>query len=203
MAQFKRRTLDVSALPRHSFGPSEITWWGNLGFMIIEGFTLVLCAVVYLYVRRNFHSWPPLRTSVPDLIIPTASMLALIVAATFAHFESRAAKQFDLHGVRLWATIGVLMDAVVVTLRFLELSSLNTRYDGDAYGSIVWFTLGFHGTLLALVFLEDFFYMLVPWLKGIDAKQASHIVDKGEYAKFVAGIWIPLYVLIYLSPLFI
>ncbi|HEX6560126.1 MAG TPA: hypothetical protein VF021_11705 [Longimicrobiales bacterium] len=203
MADIKRRTLDVSALPRHSFGPSEVTWWGNVGFMIIEGFTLMVCAVVYLYLRRNFQSWPPLRTSVPDLIIPTVSMLALIGGAVLAHLEARSARAFDLAGVRLWATVGVIADAVVLVLRFLELSSLNTRYDNDAYGSIVWFTLGFHGTLLALVFLEDLFFLLVPWLKGIDAKQAGHIVEKGAYAKFVAAIWIPLYVLIYLSPRFL
>lgn len=203
MAEIRRRTLDVSALPRHAFGPSEVTWWGNIGFMVIEGFTLTICGVVYLYLRRNFASWPPLRTSVPDLIVPTLSLLALLIAAGFAHMEARSAKAFDLRGVRLWGGIGVGMDVVVLVLRFLELSALNTRWDNDAYGSIVWFTLGFHATLLLLVFLEDGFFALVPWLKGIDAKQVGHIVEKGEYAKFVAAIWVPLYVLIYLSPFFL
>jgi cytochrome c oxidase subunit 3 len=193
----------VSALPRHAFGPSEITWWGNISFMIIEGFTLVICAVVYLYLRRNFDSWPPLRTFSPDLIIPTASLFALILATVCANIEGSAARRYDLRGVQIWAGIGLAMDVVVLVLRWFELSSLNTRWDNDAYGSIVWFTIGFHATLLLLVFLEDFFFALVAWFKGIDAKQAGHVVEKAEYANFVCGIWILLYVLLYLSPHFI
>jgi|SRR5215216_6203542 len=203
MAELRRTYLDVSNLPRHALGPREITWWGNLGFMVVEGTTLIICAVVYLYLRRNFDVWPPLRTSQPDLIIPTLSLMALLITTFFAHLEGQAAKQADVAGIKLWALVGVSMDLIVLTMRALELNSLDTRWDNDAYGSIVWFTIGFHATLLLLVFLEDFFYALVAFLKPIDEKQRGHIVEKAEYGYFVAGIWIPLYVLIYLSPRFL
>lgn len=203
MAEGERTVLDVSGLPRHEPGTSQLTWWGNIGFMITEGTTLAICAVTFIYLRRNFASWPPLRTEAPDLIIPTLSMLALVVASTVAWLEGRAARVLDRHGVRFFGTAGVVADIVVLILRGLELNSLNTRWDSDAYGSIVWFTLGFHTTLLVLVFFEDFFYMLVAWLKPLSQKHAAHIVEKAEYAVFVAAVWVVLYVLIYWSPRFL
>lgn len=203
MAETRRRLLDVSALPRHSSGPSELTWWGNVGFMVIEGFTLIICGIVYLYLRRNFDSWPPLRTFAPDLTIPTLSLLALVIATVFAHLEGHAGQRLDVPAAKLWGVCGVVMNAVVLVMRWFELSSLNTRWDNDAYGSIVWFTLGFHATLLVLVFLEDFFYTLVTFTKGLDAKEGGHMIEKAEYAYFVLAIWVVMYIIIYLSPRFI
>ena len=43
-------------------------WWGTLGFMVIEGWTLALLAAMYFYIRQNFLTWPPLRTPLPSLL---------------------------------------------------------------------------------------------------------------------------------------
>jgi len=203
MSDRVRTYLDVSGLPRHKMGPSELTWWGNLGFMVTEGTTLLICAVAYIYLRRNFESWPPLRTPLPDLLRPTLTLLALIAATIAAYLEARAAKRFDVDGIKLWGGIGVLLDAVVVLARWFELGASNTRWDNDAYGSIVWFTIGFHTTLLVLVFFEDLFYWLVAVTGRVDEKQCGHVVEKAEYAYFVLGIWIPLFVLLYFGPRFL
>ncbi|MBV8913228.1 MAG: hypothetical protein JOZ05_09345, partial [Acetobacteraceae bacterium] len=46
-----RRVLDVSGLPLHGIGPESVTWWGALGFMLIEGTGFALVIAVYLYLR--------------------------------------------------------------------------------------------------------------------------------------------------------
>ena len=43
-----RFTDDVADLPTHKFGPSSLTWWGIIGFMVIEG------AVLRAGLRRLF-----------------------------------------------------------------------------------------------------------------------------------------------------
>ena len=203
MAQGERTYLDVSGLPRHNPGPSQLTWWGNVGFMVTEGTSILICVVSMLYLRRNFQTWPPERTPAPDLIIPTISIIMLCVASTFAWIEGRAAKVMDRPATQLWAGLGVAADIVVLVLRALELNSLNTRWDSDAYGSAVWFTLGFHSTLLLLVFLEDFFYFLVAVTKPLTQKQVGHITEKAEYAVFVAIAGIFVYIMLYWSPRFL
>ena len=54
-----RPTIDVSNLPTFVFGREAITWWGTVGFAAIEGMSLVVCAVAYLYLRKNVYHWPP------------------------------------------------------------------------------------------------------------------------------------------------
>ncbi len=173
-----------------------------MGFMIAEGTTLAICAGVYLYLRRNFESWPPLRTPPPDLLIPTIAVVVLVASTAIAVMIERNAKAFDIARTRRWKLIGVGADIVMVTLRALEFNSLNTRWDNDAYGSIVWFTIGFHSTLLLLVLIEDLF-IAATFVKGpLERKHFSDAADAALYWYFVAGAWVPLYVLLYLGPRF-
>jgi hypothetical protein len=46
MIRSVRFTEDLSGLPTHKFGAASITWWGILGYMVIEGvaFGLVFAA---------------------------------------------------------------------------------------------------------------------------------------------------------------
>lgn len=195
--------LDVSRLPRHAFGPRQITWWGNIAFMLIEGTTLVICAVTYLYLRRNFDAWPPNRTPPPGLLIPFISLLFLSASTAMAHVEGRCAKRGDLDAMRFWGLVGIGVSLIALVLRFLEFSVLNTRWDHDAYGSILWFTIGIHTTLLLLQFLEDIFFILLAYLEPIQPDHFSHVVEKAEYAYFVWAIWIPLFILLFLGPRFL
>ena len=41
-----RAVDDVAHLPDSAFGHRDLMWWGTVGFMVIEGFTLALGAVV-------------------------------------------------------------------------------------------------------------------------------------------------------------
>ena len=43
-------------------------WWGTVGFMTIEGWTIALLVAAYLYLRQNYEAWPPLRTPNPSLL---------------------------------------------------------------------------------------------------------------------------------------
>ena len=54
-----RAVADVASLPTTTFGNRGILWWGTLGFIVIEGSTLAICALTYFYLRKNFYTWPP------------------------------------------------------------------------------------------------------------------------------------------------
>ena len=81
MTRRARAVMNLSKLPDVVFGPRDIMWWGTLGFVVIEGFTLVLCAAAYVYLTQNFSTWPPEHTPLPSLGAPTIQVL---VATTWA-----------------------------------------------------------------------------------------------------------------------
>src|SRR5215213_11844525 len=72
--------FDASDLPTVVYGSRAATWWGTAGFMLAEAATLAACVASYYYIRRNFTTWPPLRTPPPDLFVPTIGLIVLIAA---------------------------------------------------------------------------------------------------------------------------
>ncbi len=54
-----RFTDDVADLPTHKFGPSSLTWWGIIGFMVIEGAFFVLAFAAYFFLMGHEQGWPP------------------------------------------------------------------------------------------------------------------------------------------------
>jgi heme/copper-type cytochrome/quinol oxidase subunit 3 len=63
--------------------------------MVAEAATLSACVVAYYYVRRNYDTWPPLRTPSPDLLLPTISLIVLVLALVPTYLFARAAKRLD------------------------------------------------------------------------------------------------------------
>jgi heme/copper-type cytochrome/quinol oxidase subunit 3 len=96
MTQRLRSVMDLRALPDVVFGPRDLMWWGTLGFMLIEGFTLVLCAAAYVYVTQNFATWPPRNTPLPSLMAPTVQVLVMLVSLVSARWTTRAARRYDI-----------------------------------------------------------------------------------------------------------
>lgn len=196
----QRRVVDVSPLPTEGFGVASPTWWGTIGFMLIEGSTLVLCAFAYMYLSRRSPVWPPSGTPLPNLLLGTVVAAALVVSLIPAVFLNRAAKNLDRGAVLRWLLIGTAVEAVIVALRGLELHALPTRWDASAYGSALWFTLGFHTTLLALDFGETLVFGVL-FLKGpIEKRHFADVSDAVMYWFFVALTWLPLYFMLYVSP---
>jgi len=51
-----RAQATVADLPSVTFGQRSLMWWGTLGFMVIEGWTIALLLVSYLCGARS-ASW--------------------------------------------------------------------------------------------------------------------------------------------------
>ncbi|WP_225883156.1 hypothetical protein [Sphingomonas aliaeris] len=49
---------DLSDLPDSASGAKHLIWWGNIGFMLIEGTGLALAAAAYLYLMTQSSAWP-------------------------------------------------------------------------------------------------------------------------------------------------
>lgn len=194
------RTLDVSELPGEGFGPRSTAWWGTLGFMAAEGASLLLCAATYIYLSKNFDAWPPAGASPPDLVLPTAVLLLLLASLIPATWLGRAAHRKDTRAVTRLLVLGLGIEVVLLGLRAFEFDAVHVRWETDAYGSIVWYTLGFHTLLLATDVAETAVFAAI-FLRGrVEEKHYSDVADVAFYWRFVVLAWVPLYLLLYLSP---
>jgi len=201
MSRRARAVMNVSSLPDVVFGPRDIMWWGTLGFVVIEGFTLVLTAAVSMYIQQNFAAWPPEGTPNPSLPIPTAEVLLMLLSIPFVWWVSKAAHAYELGKVRFGLTAAAVIALAFVALRILgAIYSLNVKWDSNAYGSAQWLILGSHFTLLLIEFIEVAGMALIFWLAPVEEKHFSDAADMAFYWYFMVLSWVPLYVLCFLVP---
>lgn len=195
-----RPTASVANLPTVTFGSRSLMWWGTLGFMVIEGWTTALLVVSYLYFRQNYDAWPPLRTPYPSLLIPSINLVIMLVSFIPARRAAAAGKRLDLPAVKRWLTVFSVIVIPILVLRWWELWALNTRWDSNAYGTAAWTIVGFHTSLLALDVCDTIGLTLFYYLRRMPPKAYSDCSDNSFYWYFTVGIWIPIYLIVYVGP---
>lgn len=202
MTRTLRPVLDVADLPNVAFGPRAPLWWGTLGFVVIEGWTLAICVAIMFYLRRNFEAWPPFGTPYPDVILPTISAVVYVISYVPLAWLSRAAKQLDLAKVRVGLVIASAFIIAFCVFRVYELFALNVKWDTNAYGSALWLILLMHATLLVVEAGEVIGMTVMFFVAPISLKHFSDVEDVSFYWYFLAGSWLVLYVLVFWGPRF-
>jgi cytochrome c oxidase subunit III len=197
-----RPVADVSALPRTVFGHRALMWWGTLGFIAIEGTTLVICVVSYFYLRRNFSTWPPEHIYRPSLLIPTVQVLLMMASNIPMRAVDRASSRMDLPAVRRGLVICSVLILVMCVLRVFEFRSLHVHWDTTAYGSVAWAIIFSHGTLLWLETAEMLAITALLFGPTVEERDLSGVSDNALYWYFLTGVYVPLYVIVFLSPYF-
>ena len=196
----ERGSIDVSSLPETTFGHRALTWWGTLGFVAAEGTTLLICAVAYLYVQRNFRTWPPAGTPLPSLTIPTIQAALMALSIPMMVWTSRSARRLELNRIRLGMLLSTVFALAFCVLRWFEFSALHTRWDTNAYGSAAWAIVFAHATLLVAQLAEGATMTALLFVGPVEPKHIADVDDSCLYWYFMTGSWIVLYLLVFISP---
>jgi cytochrome c oxidase subunit III len=200
-APLPRRVVgDVSGLPDGAMGSRNLVWWGNLGFMLIEGTAFALAIGAYLYLQSQSPSWPPAGDAPPDLLWGTLFTVAMLVTEIPNRWVFSRARKKDVRGVRLGTTLMAVLGVALLAIRAFELGHLNIRWDHDAYGSVVWMLIVLHTSHLVTELGETSVQSV--WLRThrIETDQFSDVGDNCEYWSFVVIAWVPIYVVLYWVP---
>lgn len=192
--------VDVSGLPTTTFSHRSLAWWGTLGFMAIEGTTLFIAAVAYFYLSRNFQTWPPEHILRPGVVWPTVQVVLLLASLIPTVLADRAAYRIDLPKLRQWFVVMLIFEGLSVIVRWQEFLSLNVRWDSNAYGSAAWTLVGLHTTLLLADLVETAVLTAILFGNRRLDRHYSDATDVTFYWYFMVATWIPIYVIVYLSP---
>jgi heme/copper-type cytochrome/quinol oxidase subunit 3 len=190
------RLLDVSTLPTFGFGQRSPMWWGTMGLMLIEGTVFALCIMAYCYLRSHAGAWP-MSPFPPELIwgnVNTAIMLASMVPN---HYAKKAAERLDLRAVRLWMVVCMLVSIAFLGVRVLEFGALNTRWDSNAYGSVVWMLMALHTTHLVTDAFDSGVLTVMTFTNLMEGKRYVDVSENAAYWYFVVLSWLPIYAVIY------
>ena len=95
-----RFTGDVADLPTHKFGPSSLTWWGIIGFMIIEGTFFALAFAAYFFLMGHEQGWPPEARQAPNLLWGTLFLVVILLSEIPNTMIKKAARERDVPTIR-------------------------------------------------------------------------------------------------------
>jgi cytochrome c oxidase subunit 3 len=195
-----RSLIDVSELPTFVFGRGATTWWGTLGFATIEGTSLLVCAVAYLYMRKNVYHWPPPPTHLPGVVLPGIGAAFLALTNIMNYRLHKAVRRMDLDATKWGMLIMSVLGAIAIVFRVYDFRELNTHWDSNAYSSAAWVTVGFHAGLIAFEAIETWVFTALMWFGPVEGKLFADADDNCFYWYFMSLVWLPIYVLIYWSP---
>jgi cytochrome c oxidase subunit I+III len=200
----RRPVTDVAILGDHAFSHHAPIWWGNLLMIFIEGAAFALMVAAYFYIRRNFDTWPPTRTLLPDMGISTAQLLLHLVSVAPFWYAARLAFLHEPpRRVGTWLMVGVLCGVIAIVLRAFEFRALHTRYDSNAYGSITWLILGTHLAHLIAGTIETSL-IAMALLKGpVEKKHYTDATVMAVYWYFIVISWVALWAIVFVTPRFI
>ena len=196
-------TRDLADLPTHAFSHRSLTWWGIIGFMVIEGTAFALAIAAYFFLMSQEQEWAPRPAVPPDLLAGTLFTIVLLLSEIPNTMIKKAAESCDVAGVRRLLPVMVAIGAFLLIIRGFEFNSLNVMWYDNAYGSIIWALLFLHFTHLATDWVDS----VVLWqlMKTPHGHEPRRLVDTDEnalYWRFVWLAWLPIYALIYWVPRF-
>jgi len=195
-----RTVASVAGLPSEVYGPGNITWWGALGGEIIEGFVIILGLFAYFYLRHIAPTWPPLHTRLPSLGVPILNLVLMFISVVPAWLASRAAKVEDRFTTLIWLIVHGLLGTAIVVVRYFEFFALNVRWDANVYGSLNWALLFAHGYTAVFDVMDTLGLALLFFVLEPEQKHYVDVTENSFFWYFVVITWIPLFVLIFLSP---
>ena len=201
MIREPRFTEDVAELPTHKFGPSSLTWWGIIGYMVVEGGFFALAFAAYFFLMGHEQGWPPEGWAPPDLLAGTLFTIIILLSEIPNTMIKRAAHASDVPAVRRLMPIIVAAGAALLIIRGFEFNSLNVRWNDNAYGSIIWALLLLH----TIHILTDWGDTIVLWALmmtpvGYEGRRLVDTDENSLYWRYVWLLWIPIYLMIYWVP---
>ena len=196
-----RFTDDLADLPTHKFGPSSLTWWGIIAFMVIEGGFFMLTFAAYFFLMGHEQGWPPEGRQAPDVLAGTLFTIVILLSEIPNTMIKKAARAGDIPAIRKLVLVMIAVGAILLVIRGFEFNSLNCRWTDDAYGSIIWALLLLHTTHLITdwgdtVVLGALIYTPVAY----EGRRQVDVDENSLYWRYVWLLWLPIYLMIYWVP---
>jgi heme/copper-type cytochrome/quinol oxidase subunit 3 len=94
----------------------------------------------------------------------------------------------------------VAFELAILLVRIGEFALLNCRWDGNAYGSIVYLLLGLHTTHLLTDAYDTGVLAVLMFTGPLEGKRYVDVSENALYWYFVVGAWLPIYVVLYWAP---
>ena len=195
-----RAVYDVSDLSHFNYHDEAPLWWGFWGIILIESTVFASLIASYFYLGLSYPELPPAGIKKPELLIPTLSAVLLFASSYPMHIADQASKRGAGKRVRNNLLISIALATLFLVLKYIEYSDVPYRWDSHAYGSVVWAIVMFHSVHVSALVLKTIVITYLANRGYFTDKRHLGVTVNGIYWHFVVVVWLPLYLVLYISP---
>ncbi len=179
---------------------SHPLWWGIAGAVAIELVVVANLLTSYFYLALENEAWPPEGVDPPELLWGSLVVVALVSSAVTMWWAGRGSDAGKRTQLALGVTASCLLATMALGFRGLQFAALDIRWDEHAYGSIVWVIAGFHFTHVVSAILGTAVVALLAWRGYFTPQRQLAVVVDTLYWYFVAGVSVPIYIVLFWVP---
>ncbi len=196
-------TGEVSVSGEHEeLAGRGINWWGMAFFIASEALIFANLIASYLYLEIRNGNWrPPV-----DYIIPIIGTVLLLGSSIPIRIAGDAITKGNQRNLKLGLVTTIVMGGLFLVGLVIEYTGLifdhNFTPSSSIAGSAFYTLTGLHAShvIVGLVFL---FVLLMRSLRGDFTAKSHWAIVAGEmYWHFVDGVWVVVFSVVYLLPLF-
>ena len=192
-------TVDASELSRLTPHTHPL-WWGVLGAVAIEAAVVANLLTSYFYLMAQNENWPPEGIDTPDLLWATIVLAILPLSSVTMWWAGKGADAGRKTQLALGVTASVALACLALLFRGLQMAEFDLKWSDHAYGSILWAITGFHFTHVVSAILGTAVVAVLGWMDYFTPERQLGVVVDTLYWYFVAGVFVPIYLVLYWAP---
>ena len=191
--------VDASELDR--FAPhTHPLWWGILGAVAIEGAVVATLLTSYFYLSARAEIWPPPGVEPPPLLWSTLVLVILPLSSVTMWWAGKGSDAGNKRQLAIGVTASVALASLALVIRSFQIAAFDFKWSDHAYGSIVWTITGFHFTHVVSEIVGTAVVAVLAWRGYFTPERQLGVVVDTLYWYFVAGVFLPIYLVLYWAP---
>ncbi len=195
-----RFVVDATDLSRFHSGSDAPIWWGIVGLVLIEMSVVAAFVISYFYLLMSNPQWPPADYPVPELMLPTVSLVLLLISCVTMYMAGKTLNKGQVTAFVLYTVASVALACVVLVIRWQQFQNFEFSLDQHVYGSLVWTISGFHFLHVVSAAIGTAVVAILGMMGFFSSTQRIGVVVDTLYWNFVALAWIPFYLILYWVP---
>lgn len=196
-----KTVVEIDASKLNRLAPrTHPLWWGVAGAVVIELVVVANLLASYFYLAAANEAWPPEGTDPPELVWASLVVIALLVSAGTMWWAGRGSDAGNRTQLAIGVTASCLLAVLALGFRALQMATFDLRWDAHAYGSILWVIAGFHFTHVVSAILGTAVVAVLAWRGYFTPQRQLAVVVDTLYWYFVAGVSVPIYLVLFWVP---
>jgi cytochrome c oxidase subunit I+III len=194
-------TVDAPPLPFARRG-RPVGWWGIWCVIATEAMLFVGLLSSYFFLWASSPHWPQGGIAAPEL-----GRISIFTVVLLSSSIPIAVAEWANHRGRTQLTLGAMFIAFLMGAAFLvnqaiEYHGLGFGWRDNAYTAIFYVITGLHGAHVLLGLMMSLVVQTKGWTRRLAKRDDISVQVFSLYWHFVDGVWIFVFVALYVSPHF-